>query len=209
MKKSKIVVSILLIIATLLFFIVPLIVNGIFNYGNIIRIGTYNIQVAGYLYFAIMVIRKIIQYGLLLAFLVFNMFLKDKPKMIFNAIIGFIMILVVGFNLITIITSYIGLFDVSNITTIYVFIINDIINVFITISIIVYIFNTIPNGSVIFFVNTIINVALIIAKILFTIVILFMSSGGAFVLNAIYDIFYIGLLITTDLLLIYYFWKNE
>ena len=208
MKKSKIIVSILLIIAALLFFIVPLLVNGIYNYNNIIRIGALNIQYAGYLHFAIIVIRKIINYGILLIFLILNMFLKDKPKMIFNAIIGFLMILILGFNLTALIISYIGLYYHEVVVILGII---DVIDIFITLSIVIYIFNSIPNGSVIFFVNTIINVALVIAKILFTIVLLLVSSSvlSDLIFKGIYYLFYIGLFIITDALFIYYFWKNE
>ena len=208
MKKSKIIVSILLIIASLLLLIVPLFVNGYFQYTNVIRIGFVNINVVGYLAFAFLVIRKIICYGLLIIFIVLNIFLKDKPKMIFNAIIGVLMLLVTFFNLIAIIINY---YDFIYYPTLLIYELSDILNVLITTSIIIYIFNSIPNGRVVYFVNTVFNVALVIAKIIFIIVILLINGGMLkyVIIRGVYDLFYILLLIVTDALFIYYFWKNE
>ncbi len=209
MKKSKIVISILLIIAILIFFIVPTIVNCFIHYHGVVNVlGVLNIQLGGYIGLAIYIIRRIIRYGVLLLFIVLNLFLKDKAKMIFNAIIGILMILMVGFNFIAIIISYLGVYHFS---LIYVFELNDIINILITVSIIVYIFNSIPNGSVLFFINTIFNIAVSIAKILFTIIIA--VDGGGMLINLIlrgtYYTFYTLLFIIIDALFIMYFWKNE
>ncbi len=209
MKKSKIIISVLLIIAILIFFIVPTIVDCFIHYHGVVSVlGMVNIQLGGYIGLAIYIIRRIIRYGVLLLFIVLNLFLKDKAKMIFNAIIGILMILMVGFNFISIIISYLGVYHFS---LIYVFELNDIINLLITVSIIVYIFNSIPNGSVLFFINTIFNIAVSIAKILFTIIIV-VDGGGMLsnlILRGTYYTFYTLLFIIIDALFIMYFWKNE
>ena len=206
MKKSKLIVSILLIVLLLLFIFFQTttyylsIRHGIFEIDSFNA--TFNVFTTIFVYF----IRRLIRYGILILFLVLNLFLKDKKKMIFSAILGCVMILMIGFNTISTLISYYQVFENPRL---FLFELNEFASILIMASIVVYIFNSIPNGSVLFFVNTILNISLIIAKILFMIVILFTSSGGAFVFNRAYSIIFVLLLITIDVLFIFYFWKNE
>ena len=206
MKKSKLIVSILLIILLLLFIFFQTTTYYLSIRHSIIEIeflnATFNVFTTIFVYF----IRRLIRYGILILFLVLNLFLKDKKKMIFSAILGCVMILMIGFNTISTLISYYQVFENPRL---FLFELNEFTSILIMASIVVYIFNSIPNGSVLFFVNTILNISLIIAKILFMIVILFMSSGGAFIFNSAYNIIFILLLITIDGLFIFYFWNNE
>lgn len=206
MKKSKLIVSILLIILLLLFIFIPTIAYGIITHHSVIQVGPLNILANNFITVLIYFIRRLIRYGMLILFLVLNLILKDKKKMIFNAILGCIMILIIGFNAIATLISYYQVFEYPQL---FLFELNEFTSILIMASIVVYIFNSIPNGSVLFFVNTILNISLIIAKILFMIVILCMSSGGAFIFTSAYNIIFVLLLITIDGLFIFYFWKNE
>ena len=206
MKKSKLIVSILLIILLLLFVLIPTIAYGVITHYSVIQVGSFYISVNNFIIVLIYFIRRLIRYGILILFLVLNQILKDKKKMIFSAITGCIMILIIGFNAIATLINYYQVFEYPQL---FIFELNEFVSILIMVSIVVYIFNSIPNGTVLFFINTIFNISLIIAKILFTIVILSMKSGGAFMLSAAYNVIYILLLIIIDVLFIIYFWKNE
>ena len=207
MKKSKIIISVLIIILSLLLSLLPIVFNAIITHENVIGFGTlYNIMVNNYIVIIVSLIRSLIRFGLLILFLILNLVLKEKNKMIFNAIFGCIMILLISFNSIATLISY---YDVISFPRLFIFELNEFTSILITASLVIYIFNSISNGKVLFFINTILNISLILVKILFMIVILLGYSSESLIIYGIYDLLYILLLIIIDALFIIYFWINE